>query len=257
MIFLPTLLKAIGGGLGVAGMLQGANSQEFTSGLNYRIDLANAGAERDNARAGLRLQAAGDRITFDSARANFQLAQLDAEAGMRNAERLRLFAESTTKQGREAIRRQVRSFEEFQGTQRTAVAASGVEMSGSALEVMAESEARFRTQVEDMADEIGFARKATLDEAALQEFGARNTMIGARAELGFAQRGRRLSRIGRRIGRGAIRSQYQSNLLSAEMSLLSGADQAAGMRAQAFGSALSGVGGFLTDRYNINQLGMK
>jgi hypothetical protein len=256
MIFLPTLLKAIGGGLGIAGMLQGANSEEFATDLNYRIDRANAGTTRQNALTGLRLQSAGDAIQFDAAKANFQLAKLDAEAGQRNADRLRLFAESSTKQGREAIRRQFRSFDEFQGSQRTAVAASGVQMSGSALEVMAESEARFRTTIQDMQDEANYARSATLDEAAMSEFGARNAMIGAQSDLGFARRGRVLSRTANRIGRGAVRSQYRSNLLSAEMARLSGQDSVAGQRASAVGSVLSGAGGYAADMYQRNQLGM-
>lgn len=256
MIFLPTLLKAIGGGLGIAGMLQGASSQEAVADLNYQIDTSNAATTRQNSLTGLRLQSASDRMQFDTAKANFALAQLDAEAGQRNAERLRQFAESSTKAGREAIRRQIRSFEEFQGTQRTAVAASGVEMSGSALEVMAESEARFRTTIQDMHDEANFNRDSTLDEAALQEFGARNAMIGAQSDLGFAKRGFKLSKVGRRIGRGAVRSQYRSNLLSAEMERLSGQDSATGQRFSALGSGFSGAGGYMADQYQINQNGI-
>lgn len=256
MIFLPTLLKAIGGGLGIAGMLQGANSEEFATDLHYRIGRQNAGTTRQNALTGLRLKAAGDRMQLDVAETNFQLQKLDAEAATRNADRLRLFAESGTKAGREAVRRQMRSFDEFQGSQRTAVAASGVQMSGSALEVMAESEARFRTKIQDMQDQANFARSATLDEAAMSEFGARNAMIGAQSDLGFARRGRMLSETANRIARGAVQSQYRSNLLSAEMARLSGQDSVAGQRSSALGSVLSGVGGFAADQYKRKQFGM-
>jgi hypothetical protein len=256
MLILPTLLKAVGTGIGLLGQFGSANRYDQTAELNYEIDTFNAGQNRANTLAGLQLQNIGTGIELGASRTNLRLALADSRARTRNAQRMRNFAETRTKTSREAIRRQMRSFEEFQSGQGAAVAASGVTGGGSAMEVMLESANQFRTKIQDMHEEANFERRNTLDEAAFEQFGARQDAIGARANFNNARRGANLSRAATRIGRISAQTAYQSALMEAELDRLQGEDAARGQRVGAVGSILNGAAGFLSDRYTSKQLGM-
>ena len=256
MLILPTLLQAAGTGLGILGQLGSANSYEQTANLNYQIAGANARNQRDATLTKLRLNNIGTQIELGASRTNLRLALADSEARNRNAQRLRTFAEARTKSSREAIRRQMRSFEEFQSGQTAAVGASGVTMSGSAMEVLLESAAQFRTKIQDMQDEAIFERTNTLNDATFEEFGARQDAIGARASFNYAKRGANLSRTATRIGRLSAQTAFQSALMEAELDRMQGNDAAQGQRMGAVRSLLTGAGNGISNFYTANQLGM-
>ena len=254
MLILPTLLKAAGSAIGVFGQLSSANALESTANLNFEIDKFNAQQSRQNTLTGLRLDRIGTSIQSSAAKANLSLALAESDAQRRNAERLRQFAEARTKSGREAVRRKMRGFEEFQSSQRAAIGGSGVTASGSALEVMAESAAQFQLSIQDANDEANYERNATLDEAAMQEFGANQGGTRARAEFGMAQRGKRLSQTANKLGRLSAQTAFQSAVRQAEMRRLSGMDQAAGQRLSAVGSILGGAAQFIGDNDKFKYL---
>lgn len=256
MLILPTLLQAAGAGLGILGQLGGASSTERAARLNYDIAGSNARNQRAATLTGLRLRNIGTGIELGASRTNLRLALADSEARTRNAQRLRTFAEARTKSSREAIRRQMRSFEEFQSGQTAAVGASGVTMSGSAMEVLLESAAQFRTKIQDMQDEAVFERANTLNDATFEEFGARQDAIGAQASFNYAKRGAKLSRAATRIGRISAQTAFQSALMERELDRLQGEDAAQGQRMGAVGSLLSSAGGFFSQNYKAKQLGM-
>jgi hypothetical protein len=256
MLFLPTLLKAAGAGIGLLGQFGSANRYDEMAEIRYGIDRANAGVRRQQDMTALRLQAAGNRLELSSARMNLQLALADADSRKRNAERLRLFAEARTKQGRKAIRRRMGEFDEFRSSETAAVGASGVAFSGSALEVMAENEYQMRTDLQDMNDAIAFERGETLMRAGIEEAGANLDRAGARAQFGLAKAGAKLSQTAVKIGRLSSQTAFQNALQQAEFSRLEGRSAATGTRLGAAGSILSGVGGFMTDRYNIRRNGL-
>jgi hypothetical protein len=256
MILLPTLLQAAGAGLGILGQLSSANRFEQVGALNQQIATGNARTQRDTTLTGIRLNNIGQRIELDASKTNLRLALADSEARNRNAQRLRLFAEAKTKQSREAIRRQMASFDEFQSGQTAAVANSGTVMSGSAMEVLLASAEQFRTQIADMNDEASFERSNTLDSARMEEYGAQRDATGTRAQFGFAQAGARLGRAASRIGRINAQTAFQSAVLQAEVDRMSANDAAGGQRMGAVGSLLSGVGNTIQRRYQINQTGM-
>lgn len=257
MVLIPTLLSAVGTGLNLLGGASRANAYEETAAANYEIDVFNATQQRLNTLTEIRLQGTGNKIALSAARANLSLALADAKARDRNANRLRLFAEARTSQGREAIRRQVRAFEEFQGRQQASVAASGVTMSGSPLEVMAETEANFKLAIQDMNDQTLFERKQALDSATLEQFGANQDRLGARIDMGMARRGANLARTAGQLARSQAKTAFQSALMSAELAKLSGQDAATGQRLGNVSTLLSGVGGFLQRRDESNYLGMR
>lgn len=246
MLILPTLLKAAGAGLGIIGQLGSANRYEATAGLNRTVSRFNATQQRDNTISALRLDAVGTNIELGASRMNLRLALADSQARQRNAERLRLFAEARSKSGREAIRRQMRAFDEFQGRQVSAIATAGVALSGSALDVMLESAEQFRTQIQDMHEEAAFERRDTLDNAELEEFGAGQDAIAARVSFQSAKRGANLRRAANRIGRISARTTFQSALMDAELDYLQGQSEAQGERLNAVGSMLGGIGSLFT-----------
>lgn len=256
MLFLPTLLKAAGSALGISGLLGSANQYDETTALRYTIDRANAASNREREAASLRLQAVGNRTELSAARTNLQLAISDANARRRNAERLRLFAEARTKQGREALRRRGREFDEFRGSEAAAVGASGVTFSGSALEVMAENEMQMRLELQDMNDAIAFERDETLDRATFEQVGANSDRARARAQMGYARRGAGLNRAAIQLAQLSSQSAFRSALQEAEFTRLEGLGAASSQRGSAIGQVLTGAGGFLMDRFNIKQNGL-
>lgn len=256
MILLPTLLKGAATGLGILGQLSSANRFEEMGAINQEVAIGNAQSARDATLTGLRLNNLGQRIELDASKTNLRLALADSEARNRNAQRLRQFAEAKTKQSREAIRRQMKTFDEFQSSQTAAIGASGTVMSGSAMEVLLASAEQFRTQIADMADEANFERANTLDSAAMEQYGAQRDATAARASFGYSQRGARLGRAASQIGRINAKTAFQSAVLAAQADRLSAGDAAQGQRMGAVGTLLSGAGGFIQRRDQINQLGM-
>jgi predicted ATP-dependent protease len=255
MAILPTILSAIGSGLGIMGMSSSANASESIANLNYQIARYNAEGQRRAGTSALNLERIGIRSQMSEARTNLRLSLADAAMRERNAQRLRLFAEAKTKSGQEAMRRQLGQFDEFRSRQKAAVAASGVTISGSPLEVMAETAAQMKLSIQDMADETAFQRDEILNQATIEALGAFRDRTAARATFGYAKRGTSLALLGNRIGRQTLQSQYRSGLMGAELARLQGYDQAAGTRMSAFGSAFSATGNLLTGLYQDRQLG--
>lgn len=255
MDIIPNILSAIGSGLGIMGMSSSASAAQNIADLNYRIASYNARGQRSAGAAALNLERIGIRSQMSEARTSLSLSLADAAMRERNAQRLRLFAEAKTKAGRDAMQRQLGQFDEYRSRQRSAVAASGVAMSGSPLEVMAETTAQMKLSIQDMANETAFQRDEVLNQATLEALGAQRDRTAARATFGYAKRGTSLALLGNQIGRQTLRSQYQSGMMAAELNRMSGYDQAAGTRMSAFGSAFSSSGSFLTNLYKDKDLG--
>jgi hypothetical protein len=247
------LLPLLGGAVSALAKNSAANRREDIAQTNYGIDVTNAQLDYGRQKTQLRLDNIGTRINLDASRTSMKLALADAQARERNAERLRLFAAARTKESRQGIRRQMRSFEEFQSGQAAAVGKSGVTMGGSAIEVLLESAEQFKMQIQDMHTQASFERNNTLEDAQIEEIGADRDRAGARASFGYAKRGARLSRAASRLGRTSARTAFQSALLEAEMDRLSQNDTARGQRLSAAGQALGTVGNFLQMRYQYNQ----
>lgn len=256
MLILPTLLKAAGTGLGLFSGLRSAKSQEFTGRLNYQIDTLNAEQGRQATLTQLQIDEIGIGIQRDTADTNLMLALAEADAQKRNAEMLRSFAEARTKQSRESIRRKMRAYSEFQGKQESAVATSGVEMSGSALEVMVESFANFRISVQDEHDQANFERMETREKAELMDIDAVRGRARARADHSYSRSGTNLSMAAIQLGKLGAQTAFQSALMQAQMKRLGASDRATGARLSTVGSLLSGVGGYMSDRETIKDKGM-
>jgi len=245
MFFLPALLGAAGKAVGIFGQLGAADQREEIAAMNFQIESQNATVQRQQTNQSLSFKALGNSLQHRTTQLNAQLALGDADMMDRNANRMREFAELKTKEGREAVRRRRRQFEAFQSTQQSVIGSSGVDMSGSALDVLVDTAGQMAIAIEDMHDSIAFERAETLDKATMTQFQAGQQRIGAQAEQQFGRVANKLNRGAIRLGRISADLQYNSAMMSAEMNLLNQQSAAAGQRTSAFGSALSGAGSFI------------
>ena len=255
MFGISTILGAVGSGLNLFGGLGAAKAAKLNAQTNYLISMGNAETERGNTLAALDLDSVRSQIELDNAQMGMDFALLDAGARNRNAERLRQFAEVRTSQSREAIRRQMRSFEGMASSQRAAIGASGVTGSGSPLEVMAESAGQMQIALQDAHNAASMERGETLTRAGLEDYGATRDVLGARANMMSAERGYSLSAASNVLGRMSAESNYRSAKFGASINRLSGLDQAKGMQFSAIGGAFAGFANLAGQNSQAKYLG--
>jgi len=256
MMIIPTLISAIGSGLGALGQLGSASSYARMAEINYGIDTSNATLARSSSMDQLRLGRIGIGMERGASRTNLTLALADADASARNADRLRQFAETKSAAGRKAIQRNLTVFDEFRSKQIAATSASGVVLSGSPLAVMAESASQFALQLQDQQDEANYQRQDIFARASMAESAGILGAAKARADYGMSQRGAALSMAANRLGRIGAQTAYQSAIQQAEMRRFSGMDAAQGASMSALGSIMSGIGGAIQQTSISNYLGM-
>lgn len=255
MFIVPTILSAIGGGLGILGNFEAADQMRQTADLNYQVALGNAQTNRDASLTAIRIGNIRNRIEADAARTNIRLSLADAEARERNAQRLQAFAEVRTTQGRETIRRARRNFEELRGRQMSAIASSGVTASGSPLEVMAESARQAATSLADLWDETTMERADLQDRAAMERFGGAQTRIGAMAERSMISRTRNLNRTASRLATMQAHSEFRSALFGATADRASAYDAARASSMSGVGRIFAGAGNLYSQLRTGNRLG--
>ena len=312
-MFLGAILKAVGTGISIFGGLKGAGATEQSAGsimaaarqsayaaqaqreaardtrsaadTNYDIDSLNVSTNRTNTLAGIEIDQAGNQIAFNAASTNLQLSMMDVTARETNAERIRQFAESRTTASRKELRRQKRSFDQFQSRQRAIVGASGVAFEGSVLDVMAESAGQMQLTLQDMHEQANFDRTTSYGDAAIEDFGAGQERIAAQARFGDARNAFDIGNGVVRLGRIAAEQNYNSGLSAASLNRAQGYTAAAGQslnaagqsyntaslynnasaqyasasnqRLSAIGGIFSGIGAFRRDRYQIQDNGIK
>jgi hypothetical protein len=247
----------IGGGLSLFGGLGAAAAARANAQRNYMLNMGNAETQRGNTLAALDLESMRADIELGNARTNLEFATLDAAARTRNAERLRQFGEVRTSQFREQMQRQMRSFDQMQGSQRAAVGASGVTESGSPLEVMAESAAQMQLALRDAHNAASMERSETLTRAGLEDYGAAREIAGARAGMLSAERGYSLRMGSQALGRMSAESAYRAAKFGAGVNQQAGLDQSRGMLFSSIGGAFSGFADFSAKRNEATNLGFK
>lgn len=234
MFLIPTLLSA-------AGSLFGAAQRRRTAALNYDLQTQNAAAQYASTQASLKLQSTANQAALDRALFNADLMEKDAEIRAENAERLRAYAKARTESGREAMRRQRRSFDRFQSTQKATFAASGVANSGSVFDVLADTAGEIQIALQDQADRIQFERDENLNRASNEGMAAERQRLGAQYSRLDAQSAFNLNQAATSIGRINSISQYNSNLFGAEINRQQQNQVAFGQGMQAVGTIFAGV----------------
>lgn len=246
MFFTPTVLGGIGAGLNLLGGLFGASQRKATANLNFAISSGNALMERENTLAALDLGRVRNQIAFDNAGVNLQLALADSEARERNSDALREFAEARTTQSREAIRRKMRSFDEFASSQRRAAATAGVSDSGSVLDVMIDSAFQMTLTLQDAWNEATSERRELLRREGIERWGAGQSRIAAEAEFGSARMVFDLGEAAALLGEMSADSNYRSSMFAAKAGLLTGQSAARGQALASFGGLVGDIGRLLT-----------
>lgn len=247
------VLSAIGAGIGVVGQIAGASNRRHTANINHMIDMGNAHVERENTLAGIAISAIQNRLMLSSAETAFGLAQGENAVRTRNADRLRRFAETRTKEGRAGIRRSLRDFEAFTGRQQATVAASGVSFEGSVLDVLADSAGQMQRTIQDLTAEISAERENTLDSALIEEYTASSQLIGARAEYDGAMSAGRVNEMAQTLARINADQQFNARKFGAEISRNQARDQSRGQMMGAAGSLFAGGARFKQQSYEYNQ----
>lgn len=166
--------------------------QARLAGVQSDIDFANA--ELGEVQALLSSNAAADQSLSDA-----KTAQLDVRSAIRNSRVLNSYALSIEAQGTERIRRLRTEGRKALALTRNAVAASGVAMSGSPLEVLAENAATMELRAQDAAFETELQAGNVRLQAGEQLFAGRRSMIQARQSVKTARvqlTSGRLARIG-------------------------------------------------------------
>lgn len=239
MLILPTLLKGIGAGLSLFGGIGAARAGKINAATNSMIAIGNAEVQRGNDLAALSIDSMRSQSALDTARLQSELALSDADARERNAERLRQYAGARTGQSREAIRRQMRAFDEFQSSQKTTAASAGVLQSGSVMDVMAESISQMALTIQDMHNEANFERNDSLDRATMESFAASQGRVSANAGLLSAERGFRINQASNQLGQLAAQGNYRSAIFGAQIGRLNGQQAAQGQFLNTVANTLS------------------
>lgn len=217
MLFLPTLLKGIGAGISALSGFSSSSQTRATGAVNYGIAGSNAALMRSTELAALDLDRSRSLVELDNVRMNTQIALLDAQAREQNAARIRSFGEATTDKSREAIRRQRREFNRFQGRQEAIIGKSGVAFTGSAIDVLAESAGQMELALNDMRDEANARRTETMNQAELESFAGRQIELSARSTLASAQAGNALNASAVHFGKLAANQRYSTAMFAAQM----------------------------------------
>jgi hypothetical protein len=243
----------IGAGAKFFAAKSAAKSRERIAQINYNIDMSNARIGYGNQKTQLRLNTLAGRIELDAQRTNMRLSLAGVEAQKQYAERLRMFARAKTKQGRLAISRQLKSFDEMQSDQGAAVAGSGVTMGGSALDIMIESAEQMKLKIQDMHDQDNFERQAAMDDAAMRDIGADRDAAVSRARFGYAQHRERIGRRANRLGRATARTAFHAARMEAEMARLGQQSQAQAQKSEAAAGLLGSVVNTAVKAYSYGQ----
>lgn len=244
----------IGLGIQAGGQLIGARNRRHTAGINYAIDSANAEIEREDTLAGIAIDGIRNRLRASSAATQWELAQGDGGARQRNADRLQRFAETRTKEGRATIRRSLREFDAFRGSQVSVTAASGVSFEGSVLDVLAESAGQMQRTIQDLTAEISMEYDDDINASSLERYTAVSQMVGARAEYDSAMSEARIGEMSMTLARINADRTFIARKFGATANRNAQRDQARGQALGAVGTLFAGGAGIARNRYEYNQV---
>ena len=135
-------------------------------------------------------------------------------------------------------------FDKLESSQTASAAASGVEFSGSVIDVMTESAGQMQLAMQDMANAIGDERNNNLNEATVERYRAGNDGIMALANFQQAESDFRVGEATGQIMQNQANTGYQMNLFGAGMARTSGMDRARGQTLSAAGGAFTGIAGY-------------
>lgn len=221
---------------GIAGAGYGAYSSYQQGKTADAMAQYNAHQQERNAKMQLMSLQAQAAAQKRMAEANFRIKSTEAQARFNNATSIENAVEGQSRGVRQNIKRKASEYERFQGTQRAAIAKSGlVESTGTPLDILAETASTIQLEREDAlyADELN--RRSLFREAELERLGGKLALAGASLD-----RSSEIASAGLRSA--SAQAEYRSGIRQAEITRLTGAAQKQAYQGQAWGTLLSGIG---------------
>lgn len=203
------IVSSVGAGVAAYGQYQTGRTQDAIAQFNSK-------AQERNARMNLMAMQASATAQKNQAKANFALAQQQAQAHYNNARSIENHALGQDRINRDILRRRREQFGEAQGTQRAAIAASGVvESSGTPLDLVAEMAGTIQRDQEEQAYNFELERRTMFREAQMENLGGDLAMAGATLDRSSSLREASLTAA-------SARMQYLSGRREAEITRLTG-----------------------------------
>ena len=227
MAAVAIIAGAVGTGISVSASNNAAAAQERIGNLNAMIGVQNAQ---------MKAEAAGAQAAFQNA-----LNAKQFEAGQKNAENLRKSASATAAQTRENTRRSREEVLRFQASQSTKYAKAGVTMSGTPLDVIADTAAKGKLMIAETAQQGEIARRSLLNEAQNAATGASMSLAVGNAQTSMDE--------------AAARAGANADIMRAHLGQMEAMSGAAGMRSQGTASLISGIGSAAGKTYGYNNDG--
>lgn len=228
LLIAGTIIAVAGAGVSAYGQYQSGKTQEAISNFN-------ASQQERQARISMlsmQTQAAQQR---QQAEENFKLRSAEAQARLNNAKAIEQQALTQDQINRENLAKRREDFARMQGTQRAAIAASGVsESSGTPLDLLAETAAKIQIDQEEQFYAGEVQRRTLFSEAATERLGGKLALAGAtlNKDSQVAEAGLRDS---------AAKAEFLAGIRSAEITRLTGSAAARNSRYAAGATLLSGL----------------
>lgn len=229
LLIASLVATAIGAGVSAYGQFQQGQTQQNIANFNAAQQEKQAKAQM----LGMQTQAA---LRQQEAEANFKLRSAEAAAHVSNAEGIESQALMQDRVNRVNLRKRAEEFARMQGTQRAAIAASGVtESSGTPLDLLAETAGKIQQDQEESHYANEVQRHTLFSEAAAERLGGKLALAGATLDRdsGVAAAG---------LQNAAAGSQYAAGVRGAEISRLTGSAAKSASIYQAGGTLFGAAG---------------
>lgn len=234
--------SAVGAGVSAYGQHQAAKQSEQIAKYNYSLQMQQA--RQSQQMAMFQQDAMNQQAAVMEAQAgiNNALAQAEAQARLNNAAALRQQADVQAKAGRENFRATQRDNQRLVAIQRARMAKSGTVESGSPLEILAETGGEMQMALNEQHYQDDIARRKTLGEAAMEEFGGKLASAGANAQAQAGRAEADFTRVAANLEGARGAAALSQGRREARIGLMTGQANAQGQRTAAWGSLISGVG---------------
>lgn len=217
-------------GVGIASYSAYSTAQTSKAVANYNA----AQQERDAATQLASLQAQAT-LQEKTATQNLLLQQAEAEARESNARNMEQQALAQDSVNRSNLVKSRIEYQQMQGAQRAAIAASGaVESAGTPLDLLATTAAKIQQDQETQLYSDELKRRTLFSEAAQERLGGQLGLVGATLDYNSSVSSAALTRL---VGD----AEYTSNMTKAEISRMTGSAAASAGNLNAAATLLSGV----------------
>ncbi len=229
-LIVSAVVGVVGAGISAYGQYQSGKQQQAIANFNAQQQEKQAEIQALT----MQTQAA---LQKQQAEANFRLRTAEASARVNNARGIELQALGQDRINRQNLIKRREEFERLQGSQRAAIAASGLaESSGTPLDLLAETAARIQQDQEEQHYAGELTRRTLFSEAATERLGGKLALAGATLDRNSS------------VAEAALRSaagkaEYLAGMRAAEITRLTGSAAAKAATYQAGATLLSGVSG--------------